>query len=136
MVEGIKIMTFAEKCALAQQQFISCWMFIFNRQYIIDKVKRPLIKAIIALATRYPEPTKERTAMPNTHKLLDIRDKFFRCENNPGRDSLLQSIWRIFIVEYEHDKYYRDRIDWVIEEINKSDWKLRDTKSLKRCWKE
>ena len=105
---------------------------------MIDKIKAPLRKAITILASRYPEPTKERTSAKNTHNLLDIQKEFFECENNPGRDALFRAIWRIFIIEYEHDTYYRNRIDWVIEKIvkmyNNGTWQHRE--KIKRNWKE
>ena len=103
---------------------------------MIDKIKKPLMKAITILATRYPEPTRDHTFVPNTHRLLDIQDKFFNHENNPGRDALFRAIWRVFIVEYEHDPYYRHRIDWVIEEIEKSGWESNPYGCPRRCWRE
>lgn len=92
------------------------------RQYVIEKIKKPLLDTIVRLATRYPPPMRDTVEHPNTFILLDIRDKFFEHEDNPDRDALFQAIWRIFIVEYEHDPYYRWRIDWVLDEIRKSDW--------------
>lgn len=101
---------------------------------MIDKIKKPLKKAIAILAMRYPEPTKEHTLLPNTHLLIDIRDKFF--EHQVSNEMLFRAIWRMFIVEYEHDPYYRYRIDWVIEEICKSGWGAKPTKPPDKCWKE
>lgn len=92
------------------------------RQYVIEKVKKPLLKAIVILARRYPEPTRGNTVHPNSHILLDIRDRFFGHERNKSRDELFRAIWKIFIDEYEHDPYYRQRIDGVLEEVLKSDW--------------
>ncbi len=106
------------------------------RDYIIKKVKKPLMKAIITLANRYPEPTRENCLHPNAQILFDIRDKFFELENNPGRKALFEAIWRMFIAEYEHDGYYRFRFDWILKEINKRNW-LPDPKGPPRhCWKE
>ena len=92
------------------------------RQYVCEKLKKPLIEAIVRLALKYPPPLRDTVEHPNSQLLLDIRDKFFEHEDNPDREVLFKAIWRIFIVEYEHDSYYRWRIDWVLDEIKKSDW--------------
>lgn len=112
------------------------WMLMGSgRQYVIEKIKKPLLKAITTLALRYPEPTMENTCVRNTARLLNIRDKFFEYENNGDRNGLFQAIWRIFICEYEHDPYYRYRIDWILEELNKSNWEPRKIRK-EQCWKE
>lgn len=105
------------------------------RDYIIKKVKKPLMKAIITLANRYPSPTRENCLHPNTRILFDIRDKFFELENNPCRKELFEAIWRMFIAEYEHDGYYRFRFDWLHEEINKRDWRSSSKEQPQHCWK-
>ena len=100
------------------------------------KIKAPLRKALCLIAKRYPEPTKENTAHPNTHRLLDIRDKFFELEDNKGRKELFEAAFRILICEYEHDPYYRERFDWGVEEIIKSGWQPRPLKHPHFCWRE
>ena len=130
-------------------------MLFKNRQYVIDEIKTPLMKAIVELskcgsrlgmlialiqiiriAKKYPQPTKDHTLLPRTHILIDIQDKFFEHEDNPGRDALFRAIWRMFIVEYEHDPYYRARIDWVINEIKSNGWGDELIKTSTKCWKE
>lgn len=105
------------------------------RQYVIDKVKKPLKKAITALVKRYPEPTRENCLHPNTHRLFDIRDKFFEYEDNPGRKTLFEAAFKILIAEYEHDPYYRWRFDWMLEEMWKSGWEPRPMRPMSH-WKE
>ena len=121
---------------LPKHRWICWWMLFSRRQYVIDKIKRPLVNAITILASRYPEPTKDHTSLARTHILLDIQDKFFKHEDNPSRDALFRALWRMFIVEYEHDPYYRYRIDWVIEELRKSNWEDSPTAHETSCWKE
>lgn len=101
-------------------KWISWWMLYYKRNYVIEKIKAPLRKAIAILAMRYPEPTKEHTRIPNTHRLLDIEHNFFECQ--VGNGTLLRAIWRMFIIEYEHDPYYRERINEILWEIKESDW--------------
>lgn len=107
------------------------------RRYVVEKIKNPLLKDIIALALKYPEPEKGNTMNLNTHRLIDIRDKFLKYEGHPARKELFEAIWQMFIVEYEHDIYYRYRIDWVLEEIAKSGWVSRPKgEPEEKWWKE
>ena len=108
------------------------------RNYIIKKVKEPLKNTIIHLARKYPEPTRENCLHPNTHILFDIREKFFKYEDNPENvwtEDLIKAAWKLLIATYEHDLYYRFRIDWILEQINKSDWQPR-TKLRMPYWRE
>ena len=105
------------------------------RNYIIKKVKKPLMEKIISLVSKYPEPTRENCLHPNTHILLDIKEKFFEHDTNKGRRAFFEATWKLFIAEYEHDAYYRFRIDWMLEQIAESDWQPRSM-FLLECWKE
>ena len=105
------------------------------RRYVIEKIKKPMMDAIVKLATKYPPPMRDTVEHPNTFILLDIRDKFFEYEDNKGRDALFRALWRILIVEYEHDPYYRYRLDWILEQILESDWQPRKI-HREKCWKE
>lgn len=91
----------------------------------MDKVKKPLMKAIVTLVGRYPKPTRENCINPNTYILMDIRDKFLECESNPSRKALFEAAFKLLIAEYEHDPYYRYRLDWVLEQLMESDWQPR-----------
>lgn len=109
-----------------------------RRQYFVDKVKAPLMKALVILAGRYPEPTKENTDKHNTHVLLDIWDEFFKHEDNPGRDGLFKAIRKITIAEYEHDGYYSQRIDWFLKKLAQAyvDGEWEPPKSWNpSCWR-
>jgi hypothetical protein len=92
------------------------------REYIISKVKRPLMKAIITLSKRYPEPTREECRDHNTLILMDMRDEFLRHEDNSGRIELFKALFRMFIAEYAHDKYYKFRIDWLKFRLEQAHW--------------
>ena len=105
------------------------------RQYVIDKIKKPLIKAIITLANRFPEPTRDNCIQPNSQILFDIRDKFFEYEDNPCRKALFEAAFKLLIAEYEHDPYYQYRFDWFIEQIMESDWQPRKIR-IEHCWRE
>jgi len=107
-----------------------------QRQFVIDKVKAPLRKVLILVANRLPEITKENTLHPNTHILIDLKDKFLEYETNPERKEMLKAGWKMFIAEYEHDPFYRYRFDWLIEEIVNSDWKPRPVGHPNLFWGE
>ena len=107
-----------------------------NRQFIIEKFKAPLHKFLIFIAKRLPEPDRDNVMHPNTFKLLDIRDKFFKLESNPSRKALFEAAWRILITEYEHDPYYRYRLDWIVEQIINTDWHVRPIGHPNCYWNE
>lgn len=54
---------------------------------------------------------------------------------------MFEAVARIGLAEYEHDRFYRDRFQFILEEIIKSildgDWKPREEGSPKsNLWKE
>jgi len=89
------------------------------RDYVIKMVKALLMKALILVANRLPAITRENTRFKNTHILMGIIDKFLELENNPGREEMFRAAFKIFLMEIEHDIYYRDRFNWFLEEIIK-----------------
>ncbi len=99
------------------------------RGYIIKRVKAPLMKVIVMVANRLPPITRENTRFKNTHTLMGIFDKFLELENNPGREDMFRAAFKLFLMEIEHDIYYRDRFNWFLEEIVKAilrgDWEER-----------
>ena len=106
------------------------------RDYVVDKIKTPLMKAICTLARRYPIPTQENTAHPNTRTLLEIMEAFLKYEDNPGRKPMFEALWRMLVCEYEHDSYYRSRIDFVIEKLKRYSWTPRPLEHPYHCWNE
>jgi len=107
------------------------------RGFVIEH-KGVFEKAIIAYALILPEPTKENTLEPNCHILLDIRDRF--RERNTVKPALFEAAWKALICEYEHDPCYRNRLDWLLEELVESvldgEWKPRPTNHPSGGWKE
>ena len=121
------------------------WILQYNRQYAIWQIKEPMVKAFIALGEKpsffkklrliwgimklikkFPEPTKENCVFPNTRRLIDIRDKFFEFEDEgDSRIPCYRALWKLLIIEYEHDGDKRHRIDWILEQILKSGWEPR-----------
>jgi len=68
----------------------------------------------------------------NLSILIAAKDKFFEYQVANG--TLFQAIWQISIVEYQTIR--RGFVDWVLEEINKSDWKPRRRDRPAKDWKE
>ena len=111
-----------------------------KRQYFIEKVQAPLLKAIVTLALRYPEPTNDNVLHPNAKVWLMVWDKFLAMEDNLGRLPLFEGIKRIFIGKsIEVDPYYRDRIQVILElwldEVLAGNWKPRSADCPSDCWK-
>jgi len=110
------------------------------RQHFIERVKAPLLEAIVSLANKYPEPTKDNLQHPISLALLGIMCKFCSYEDNPGREGLFRAVGRLLIDEVEHDAYYRDRFQFILEEIIKSildgNWSARGKDKPSACWKE
>ena len=117
---------------------------IFNtgpvNRFFVESVKRPLIVLLGLLADNLPEPTKENTYYPNTKVIIELRDEFFSLENNPGRHKAFKAIWNFVIILYDYDRYYRHRIDWLIERIvrlvNLGLWQPRESQRPLRHWRE
>jgi len=107
-----------------------------RRQYFIDKVKAPLMKAILIISNRYPEPTRESTKKQMSHILLDIWDEFDK--HNTARKPLFKAIRRILICEVEHDNFYSQRMTWFLGELLKrcqsGEWPKLQPWCPMDCW--
>jgi len=103
------------------------------RQFIIDKAKKPLHKVILSIGKRWPEPTIENCAHPNSIILINIRDEFLTHQARSGRGPLLLAAFNILICIYEHDIYYRQRFNWFIKKIIEAGW-FNIGSEPKWCW--
>ena len=108
----------------------------YLRGYIMNKVKKPLQNKIIKLVDKFPEPTIDNVEHPNSKILLAIRDDFFKHERLSKRVDLLKAVFKILIVEYEHDIYYRQRMNWCLNELKKYDWKEYENQFPEKYWEE
>ncbi len=98
---------------------LSNWMLTYPfRGYVINKIKAPLMKVLIMVASRLPEVTKENTTYEGTHVLMDICDKFFSYTST--REPMFRAAFKILLAEVEHDIFYRDVLHLFIEEIIKA----------------
>ncbi len=120
-------------------ELLSKIMLQDQRQYVIDKIKKPIMKALIVLANRLPEPTIENTQHPNTHAWIRVIDRFLEMEDNPREEQIYRAIKRLFVDEHEHDIYQRDRINVImelwLEEVFKGNWKPRSLDHPNLGWK-
>jgi len=106
------------------------------RDFVIKQVKAPLETAIIMAASLLPDPTKENTYHPNTHRLIELEELFFSYDTNPSKRRLLKAVWKLLIIENEHDPYYRDRFNWGVEKIVNGEWKPRSIGHPNKFWNE
>ncbi len=90
------------------------------RDYIIKKVKKPLMEMIIATAVKYPNPTKENSKnFPLAPPLIDISDDFFTHYCNVSRLEMVKGAVKIFIDEVAHDPHYVWLFKWWLRELIK-----------------
>lgn len=81
------------------------------------KVGRDLIlKRILAYCSEYPEPTKHNVILPVSRVLVSLRNKFFR-EGLDGGDPIWEPLWKLLICEVEHDSFYGQRFEWLVEKL-------------------
>ena len=107
-----------------------------SREYYIEKVNRPLLKAITILGNRYPEPTMENLGHSNSRRLLEILHTYLEYEGNERLASLGKALFRILIAKVEHSPNYRDRVSWFFEMIEKCGWKPRSYNHPVNLWNE
>lgn len=70
-----------------------------------------------------PEPTKENTWHPNSHRLIEWRDEFFRhCYLEHVRLRYLRLIINFVIIIYDYDPPYRMMIDWWAKQMKIQNW--------------
>ena len=105
-----------------------------RRDYYIEKVNKPLLKALILLGKRYPEPTMENLNHPNARWLLKRLGKYLEYEGNSRVAGAVTALVRIIIVKLEHSPNYRDRISWWVEDTE--GWKPRSYNHPVNQWNE
>ncbi|KKL25399.1 hypothetical protein LCGC14_2405700 [marine sediment metagenome] len=88
-----------------------------HREYFIKMVKLPLRKVLILMGKRIPDITKENTEYNGTHALIDIFEKLSLYTD--VKQSMFRGAEKIFLMEMEHDGFYRNYFLLFIEEIIK-----------------
>jgi len=87
------------------------------------------LKALISLKKAFdifrelPEPTKENTWHPNSHRMIEVRDWFFtKCKLDSHRLNFIRIPVNFIIDVYDYDPPYRDILDDVKVEIESKSW--------------
>lgn len=106
-----------------------------SRQFYIDKVNRPLAKAITILASRYPEPTMDNLLHPNSKRLLEMRNDYLLHDTNDHRKAIVQAVFRVVICKYEHSPNYRDVMDYLVLLLFGSGWKQLNPSRQMSQWR-
>uniref|UniRef100_A0A6M3XUZ4 Uncharacterized protein n=1 Tax=viral metagenome TaxID=1070528 RepID=A0A6M3XUZ4_9ZZZZ len=91
-----------------------------RRQYFIEKVKAPLLRAIHILAKKYPEPTQENLVFNNSKILLGIKEDIKKYLHTRG--DLIDDGLKVLVDEVEHDGFYEFLFDYLIIELLKRGW--------------
>ena len=105
-----------------------------DRNYFIEKVNVPLLKALVLLSKRYPEPTMENATHPNSRWLLRRLEKYLEYEDLGRIAEAVTALVRIIIAKIEHSPNYRDRISWWLEDTE--GWKPRSYGHPVNGWNE
>lgn len=125
-----------------------------QRQYYIDKVNEPLLKAatifgqgkswlsmllalieIVRDVRKYPEPTVDNVLHPNSKRFLITLDKYLTYEEFGRIAVVVRVLVKGIVVKLEHSPNYRDRISWWVEELSE-EWKPRSYNHPVHGWKE
>lgn len=104
-------------------------------EFIVDKINPQLRQVFKMYAETLPKPTKENTDGRNTHILIDLRDEFLKHEEGSTRYKEFEGLFNLVITRYDHDRYYGDRIDWLLKQWLKTDWVFWKHKVPGRAWK-
>ena len=91
---------------------------VLNRRNYFAKEVNPILRmAVNMYGKKYPEPTKENCANPDSWVLLDIWDEFFELEDNLGRDSFFKALRKITVGVLEPMDYYSERMTWFLMKL-------------------
>jgi hypothetical protein len=107
---------------------LKAFQVLFSDEYSnVQKLKalRVLWKAFKSLRG-LPEPTKENTWHPNTHRLIELRDFLFeRLKLCPARMGLIKRVMDFVIILYDFDPPWRYIFDSLKDEALKMEWQPR-----------
>ena len=131
--------TFIDKSKIEQPIYFQM-LGSLNNKRIIEKVKAPLMWAIIKAAKLFPKATRENTYLPDTRDLMNIFDEFFLHFINRSRREMMEAGRDVALAEIEHDPHYAWIFCWFAQEIakavNDGKFKLDKPFPIKGCWKE
>ena len=106
-----------------------------NRAYYIEKVNRPLVKAIKIIGSRYPEPTMGNLVHPNSKVFLDMLNEYRKHDTNNYRRTMFEIGFKILIAKYEHSPNWRNPIDFLVMLLFQSDWKPFNPSRQMNYWR-
>lgn len=122
-----------------KNNMLTDWMLKEHGEYVV-KVKACLLKAIITLCLRYPQPTEQNCNKPNTHFILDLEKRFFGHYTCPQRIELYRALFRLWADEYEHDDSHAKNFDYLLGELHQAilerKYKLYPPDQFTVYWKE
>ena len=111
---------------------INAW----HRDFYIEKVNAPLLKAITILGNRFPEPTIDNVLHPNARRLIEIKEKYAQFEGDNRVKQIVMAVLRVVISKLEHSPNWRDRIGFLADELRDGEWKPRSYNHPEHEWNE
>ena len=100
------------------------------QMFMSHAIKAPLLKIAALIASKLPEPTKENTWHPNSHRLIEVRDWFFEhCLIGGDKEKFIRIAFNFVIILYDFDPPWRDMMDSAREEFMKKTWLPRGSQS-------
>ncbi len=87
-----------------------------NFDYFVEKVKKPMMLAIVKLGKLWPEPKWNNLDHPSSQILLEAMEQYVKFERIEGiRKDMMMTAFRVVIAVYDHDPFYRHRLRWLIK---------------------
>jgi len=97
-----------------------------RRREYFKKVQACLLKAIITLANRYPEPAMDTVVWESSKALIRLRDDIRKYHKNPGRQPVVDAFFNLVINKNEVDGYYDFLLGYGFEHLKKDGFTAPD----------
>jgi len=99
-------------------------------------IKGFAVQALEILDHQLPQPTIDSVDHAASRDFIRIRDEFFEHEIPKCRIGEFRAIFNFFILLYDNDLYYRERITWLLQEIKQIKPTAGEEKPRSTWWKE
>ena len=77
-----------------------------------------VLPEVLRLCRKYPVPDYSNVIHDKSRRLIKLRDRFLNDKIAKGKKRFWKAIWDLIICEVDHDSFYGNRFDWLIEKIS------------------